>query len=101
MDFLAASQTFDTDRDGIPNEDADIDGDGLPNDCDEECIAAGSTADEDDDNDGFDDLSEIAQNTNPSYEREYPGSGGYLNIGASFMAGHELDGLVRVPFVVL
>ena len=94
----SASQTFDTDGDGIPNnEDADIDGDGLPNDCDEECIAAGGSADDDDDNDGFDDLSEIAQNTNPRYEREYPSSGGYLNMGASFMAGHELDGLVRVP----
>ena len=43
----------------------DTDHDGYPNDCDEECEAAGMTADLDDDNDGFTDEQEMADGTDP------------------------------------
>ena len=94
----SSSQTFDTDGDGIPNsQDDDLDGDGLPNVCDADCLAAGGTEDLDDDNDGFSDSSENDQGTDPKYQREYPGSGGFINMGATFLAGHERNGIIKIP----
>lgn len=59
----------DRDRDGIPDQQdrypliaigdfKDTDGDGAPDDCDQECLASGMTADPDDDNDGVPDASD-------------------------------------------
>ena len=44
---------------GLSNSTIDFDNDGLPDECDAACLAAGFTADTDDDNDGVADLSLI------------------------------------------
>ena len=91
-----ASETADTDGDGVGNNEdtdddgdgvldtadafplislnglTDTDGDGRPNDCDSDCQTLGMTADTDDDGDGYTDVEEIEAGSDPTDANDEP-----------------------------
>jgi hypothetical protein len=102
-------EVVDTDLDGIGNNaDTDDDGDGVSDledqlpliaseSLDTDFDGVGNNADVDDDGDGFLDSVEVLQGSDPLLANEFPGSGGYIFVGAGYVYGDASSGKATVP----
>ena len=103
------AESVDTDLDGIGNNaDNDDDGDGVSDEEDALPLVAtesidtdndgiGNNSDLDDDGDGFSDTVELLQGSDSLVSGEFPGSGGYIFVGAGYVYGDASSGKATVP----